>query len=115
MPQTFLVSVGPRGLARPRRWPVILLAGLALSLGMIIAAQAATTWTVCASGCNYTSIKRAIAASTTHNGDTLAIAAGAYTEPGIVVNKNLTLQGEDAANPRQNYLYLSAELTRPGQ
>jgi pectin methylesterase-like acyl-CoA thioesterase len=52
---------------------------------------------VCASGCDYTSIKAAIAAPTTLDGDTLAIAAGTYTEAGITVNKNLTLQGEEAA------------------
>jgi hypothetical protein len=66
-------------------------------VGLIIGAQAATTWTVCASGCPYTSIKAAIAAPTTLDGDTLAIAAGVYTEAGISVNKCLTLQGEDAA------------------
>jgi len=64
---------------------------------MIIEAQAATTWTVCASGCDYPSIKAAIAAPTTVDGDTLAIAAGTYTEPGILVNKSLTLQGKEAA------------------
>jgi hypothetical protein len=42
-------------------------------------------------------IKSAIAAPTTLDGDTLAIAAGTYTEAGITVNKSLTLQGEDAA------------------
>ena len=97
MPQTFPVSVVLRCLARPRLGHVALLVGLALSLGVSLGAQAATTWTVCASGCDYTSIKAAIAASTTLNGDTLAIAAGVYTEPGIAVNKSLTLQGEDAA------------------
>jgi hypothetical protein len=62
-----------------------------------LGAQAATTWTVCASGCDYTRIKAAIAAPTTVDGDTLAIAAGTYTEAGIVVNKSLTLRGERAA------------------
>jgi hypothetical protein len=71
--------------------------GLALSVGVSLGAQAATTWTVCASGCDYASIKSAIATPTTLDGDTLAIAAGTYTEAGITVNKSLTLQGEDAA------------------
>jgi hypothetical protein len=96
MPQTFLVPAVPRCLTRPRRWPVALLVGLTLSLGMIIEGQAATTWTVGASGCDYSSIQAAIAASTTHNGDTLAVGAGTYTEAGMTVNKSLTLQGEDA-------------------
>ena len=74
-----------------------MLLGLALSVGMSLGAQAATMWTVCASGCDYSSIKAAIAASTTLDGDTLAIAAGTYTEAGITVDKSLTLQGEDAA------------------
>jgi hypothetical protein len=76
---------------------VALLLGLALSLGCVSRSQAATTWTVCASGCDYSSIKAAIAAPTTRDGDTLAIAAGTYTEAGIVVNKSLTLQGARAA------------------
>jgi len=74
-----------------------LLVGLALSLGLAHGVPAATTWTVCVSGCDYSSLKAAIAASTTLDGDTLAIGAGTYTEPGIVVDKSLTLQGEDAA------------------
>src|SRR5882724_202152 len=97
MPRTFPVPAVPGCHIRPRRWPVALLVGLALSLGMIIETQAATTWTVCASGCDYSSIKAAIAAPTTVDGDTLAIAAGTYTEPGITVTKSLTLQGEDRA------------------
>jgi hypothetical protein len=96
MPQTVSVRIVPRCLTRPWRGRVALLAGLALSLGMSLGAQAATTWTVCPSGCNYSRIKAAIAAPTTTDGDTLAIAAGIYTEPGIVVDKSLILQGEDA-------------------
>jgi hypothetical protein len=53
---------------------------------------------VCASGCDYASIQTAIAAPTTVDGDTLAIAVGTYTEAGIVVNKSLILQGEGAAS-----------------
>jgi hypothetical protein len=98
MPQSFPVPVVSRCYVRPRRRPVALLVGLALSLGVIIGAQATTTWTVCASSCNYTSIKAAIAASTARNGDTLAIDAGNYTEAGIGVNKSLTLQGAGAAS-----------------
>ena len=98
MPQMVPVPCWSReALTQPRRWRVALLVGLALSVGVSLGAQAATTWTVCASGCDYTSIKSAIAAPTTVDGDTLAIAAGTYTEAGIVVNKSLTLQGERAA------------------
>jgi hypothetical protein len=97
MPQTVPVRMVPRGPARPRGARVAWLLGLALSLAFVTGAQAATTWTVCASGCDYTSIKAAIAAPTTVNGDTLAIAAGTYTEAGIIVDKSLTLQGEKAS------------------
>jgi hypothetical protein len=97
MPQTVPVRMVPRGPARPRWGRVAWLLGLALSLGCVSRSQAATTWMVCASGCDYTRIKAAIAAPTALDGDTLAIAAGTYTEAGISVNKSLTLQGEAAA------------------
>jgi hypothetical protein len=97
MSQTVPVSAFPGNLVGPRWWRVTLLVGLALSLGFASGVRAATTWTVCASGCDYSSIQAAIAASTTLDGDTLAIAAGTYTEAGIAVDKSLTLQGEDAA------------------
>jgi hypothetical protein len=97
MPQTFLYFAIPRGLVRPHLWRVALLVGLVLSLSVVTRAQAATTWTVCAGGCDYTSIKAAIATPTTRDGDTLALAAGTYTEAGITVDKSLTLQGEAAA------------------
>jgi hypothetical protein len=98
MLQTFPVPVVLRCLARPQWGHVALLVGLALSLSVANRGQAATTWTVCASGCDYRSIKAAIAAPTTLDGDTLAIAAGIYTEPSIIVDKSLTLQGEGAAS-----------------
>jgi hypothetical protein len=64
MPQTFLYFAIPRCLVRPHLWWVALLVGLALSLSVVNRGQAATTWTVCASGCDYRSIKAAIAAPT---------------------------------------------------
>jgi hypothetical protein len=84
MPQTCPGSVVSTHLVRSPRGLVALLVGLALSVGVSLGAQAATTWTVCASGCDYTSIKAAIAAPMTLEGDTLAITAGTYTEPGIL-------------------------------
>jgi len=97
MPQTCSGAAVPGCLRRPGRWRVALLVGLAVGVGVSLRVQAATTWTVCASGCDYSRIKAAIAASTTLDGDTLAIAAGTYTEAGITVDKSLTLQGERAA------------------
>jgi hypothetical protein len=98
MAQTCPGSVMSPCRVRSQRGLVALLAGLVLSLGMSLGVQAATTWTVCASGCDYNSIKSAIAAPITLDGDTLAIAAGTYTEPGIVVDKSLTLRGKAAAS-----------------
>src|SRR5262245_42269087 len=83
---------------RPQLWLGAQLVGLTLSLGLANGVPAATTWTVCASGCDYGSIKAAIAAPTTLAGDTLAIGVRTYTEPGIVVNKTLTLQEAGAAS-----------------
>jgi hypothetical protein len=97
MPQTCSGSVISPCRVRSPRGLIALLVGLALSVGVSLGVQAATTWTVCASGCDYTRIKSAIAASTTLDGDTLAIGAGIYTEAGILVNKSLTLQGAGAA------------------
>ena len=97
MPQSLSAPAYPTGLAQQRLVPLALLVGLVLSLSVATKVAAATTWTVCASGCDYPSIKAAIAAPTTVDGDTLAIAAGTYTEPGITVTKSLTLQGEDRA------------------
>jgi Right handed beta helix region len=96
VPQTCSGSVISPYRVRSPRGLVALLVGLVLSVGVSLGAQAATTWTVCASGCDYASIKSAIAASTTLDGDTLAIAAGTYTEPGILVDKSLILQGSSA-------------------
>jgi predicted outer membrane repeat protein len=98
VPQTCSGSVISPCCVRSPRGLIALLVGLALSVGVSLGAQAATTWTVCASGCDYSSIKAAIAAPTTLNGDTLAIGAGTYTEAGIRVTKSLTLQGENTVS-----------------
>jgi hypothetical protein len=98
MRQTVPMRMVPRGPAPLWRWPIALLVSLVLSVGVSLGAQAATTWTVCASGCDYSRIQAAIAAPTTLDGDTLAIAAGTYTEAGITVTKSLIIQGEDAAS-----------------
>src|SRR5262249_46997857 len=97
LPQTCPGSVISPCRVRSQRGLIALLVALALSVGASLGAQAATTWTVCASGCDYTSIQAAIAAPTTVDGDTLALAAGTYTEAGISLDKSLTLQGEGAS------------------
>jgi hypothetical protein len=97
MPQTCPVPVVRRGLVASPLRRVAVLVCLALCLGVVPGVPAATTWTVCAGGCDYASITAAIAAPTTLDGDTLAIAPGVYTEAGITLTKSLTLRGEAAA------------------
>jgi len=58
-------------------------------------AKANTVITVCASGCDYTTIAAAVTAAA--NGDTILIGAGTYTE-NITITKVLTLQGDDPSN-----------------
>ncbi len=50
----------------------------------------ATTWTVCPSGCNFTSIQEAI--NSASDGDTIEVMSGKYNET-IVVNRSVTLTG----------------------
>ncbi len=53
--------------------------------------------TVCASGCDATTIAGGIAAA--NPGDTVTVAAGTYDEPVISVNKSVTLLGANAGTP----------------
>ncbi len=55
----------------------------------------AATITVCASGCDHTTIQAAINAAA--NGDIISVSAGTYTE-NIVVNKSVELSGAGAAS-----------------
>jgi predicted outer membrane repeat protein len=73
----------------------LLLALLAFSLNAPSASYAATL-TVCASGCGYTTIAAAIAAASPS--DTVSILDAVHTEANIAVDRNLTIQGQGAAN-----------------
>jgi len=75
-------------------WKVrfILLIGLIASL-IICNPASAAIYTVCPSGCNYTRIQDAINAAS--EGDIILVGAGEYHEH-VVVNKTLTIIGEDA-------------------
>lgn len=68
---------------------------LALGFFLIPTVQSATL-TVCASGCDHTSIKDAIAAASA--GDVISIKSGTYTEAAIIVDKDLTFQGQGQVN-----------------
>ncbi|HUY20530.1 MAG TPA: choice-of-anchor Q domain-containing protein [Candidatus Binataceae bacterium] len=56
----------------------------------------AATFTVCASGCDYTTIAAAIAVA--NSGDTISITDATHNEANITVDKNLTIEGQGAAN-----------------
>lgn len=74
--------------------PVVLLLSLLLSSllsGILLLAPAATL-TVCASGCNYTTVQAAINAAAP--GDTISILNAVHTEANINVTKNLAIQGQ---------------------
>jgi uncharacterized repeat protein (TIGR01451 family) len=79
---------------------------LFLTVGMLAAlltlitagsASASTTWTVCASSCNFTTIQEAVTAAS--DGDTIQVGAGNYPSTGntqIILDKQLTLDGAQA-------------------
>ncbi|OPX69125.1 MAG: PKD domain protein [Methanoregulaceae archaeon PtaB.Bin056] len=75
-------------------WKVrfVILVGLVMCL-IICNPASAATYTVCPSGCNFTRIQDAINAAS--DGDTILVMAGEYHEH-VVVNKTLTVSGEDA-------------------
>jgi hypothetical protein len=77
--------------AMVRGWLVILLVFLSLSVMPPVVVKAATI-TVCASGCNYTTISSAITNASPN--DTITVLEAVHTENTIHVNKNLTIQGQ---------------------
>ena len=85
---------------RPRKICFLFVFWLCLTIGIVFlssdlkytvkAAPLASTVTVCASGCDSTSIQSAIDGAT--DGDTIQLSAEIYTEP-ININKSITIQG----------------------
>ena len=73
----------------------VFLAALAFGLNAPSRSYAATL-TVCTSGCDYTTIVAAVAAATP--GDTVSIQDAVHYESGIIVDRNLTIQGRGASD-----------------
>jgi len=72
---------------------VFSLLGIALLFCIVLCTPAsAETYTVCPSGCNFTSIQEAI--NFASDGDTIEVLSGTYHEA-IVVNRSVTLKGID--------------------
>jgi hypothetical protein len=108
----------------------VFLSGICIILLAVFSVQAATTdtdttHTVCASGCDFSSIQAAINAVA--SGDTISLAGETFTEPFYVDNKNLTIQGAGAENTilqaantpgtasdRVIAIYAAAEVTLTG-
>jgi nitrous oxidase accessory protein len=67
--------------------------GIVIGLALLLTGSAtATTYTVCSSGCDFSSIQTAIDAAT--SGDTINVLSGTYNEQ-IIIDKSLILQGEN--------------------
>jgi hypothetical protein len=73
----------------------ILPAGVALGLVSVQAASGDTV-TVCADGCDFMTVQDAIDAPSTTAGDVINITDALHTESGILVNKDVTIQGQGA-------------------
>ena len=75
--------------------------------------SAQTTYTVCATGCHFTTLQIAIDSSMVLAGDTLSITDSIHTEKGIVVRKNLTIQsGRPGGSIVQAHTSLSGSNNR---
>jgi hypothetical protein len=73
----------------PRRWLALLCVSL-LAVGLPATSQAAQKLTVCAHGCDYTTIAAAIQAASP--GQTIKVRAGTYSE-NLTIDKALTIVG----------------------
>ena len=79
----------------PTRSFIIVLLMVIVSVTLVLPIEAATL-TVCASGCDYTTIADAIAAASA--GDTISVLDAVHTEANIIVDRNLIIRGQGTAN-----------------
>jgi parallel beta-helix repeat protein len=77
------------------RLAVMLLVGMALHVPSARSAGA-NTYTVCASGCDFTTIQAALDDERISAGDTIQVDDAVHTEAGITVRKDVTIQGQGA-------------------
>ena len=73
---------------------------LILSALLAVSAASAVTHTVCASGCDYTSIQTAI--DNASAGDTLELDPETFTEGDILVNLDLTIRSASMVRTRSS-------------
>lgn len=76
---------------------IIVLAGVILGL-LYLQGSRGNTITVCAAGCDFTTIQDAIDDPNTIEGFVINITDLIHTEGGVLVNKNITIQGQGAGN-----------------
>lgn len=85
--------IGETIMKRQVKWFIVAFCTGILSLFAMHSAFAATIHTVCASGCNFTSIQAANDSSAVVNGDMIVVSTTVHTEAGINLTKSLTILG----------------------
>lgn len=75
-------------------------------------ADAPRTWTVCASGCDATTIAAALVSAS--SGDTISVSDGSYAES-VTIDKAITLRGAKAGFPGAGRLAVGGESVIVGQ
>jgi hypothetical protein len=80
---------------RSLRYHVLILIAIGLfSLFVSPQPACADTITVCTTGCDFTTVQAAIEDEGTQSGDTISLLDAVHTEPGIVVDKDVMIQGQ---------------------
>lgn len=61
---------------------------------LVVYGALATTWTVCAEGCDFSSIQEAVYSELTRGGDVILVKAGEYSSESLWIGKNLEIISE---------------------